>query len=192
MRRERGPIAGFDVKRPNGNEKRNDCQLEHDHGRIKAGALADAAHQNPCDQPDNENRRQVEDERQTGNAGRRIPGLTAAQDRIAECGQVEASRFGSGDFVTGLQRGAIINSQPYWPRHMKDRKQTLKIVRPGNRHGHVADGVFKNQVPADDPGDEFAQGGIGISVGRAGDRHHGSKFRVTQSGEPAGDGHQDE
>ena len=58
--------------------------------------------------------------------------------------------------------------------------------------GHVADRVFQDQVPADDPGDQLAHGGVGVGVGAAGDGNHRGQFGVAQRGEGADDGHQHE
>ena len=49
------------------------------------------------------------------------------------------------------------------------------------------DGIFEDQIPADDPGDQFAHGGVGISVGAAGHRNHGGELRVTKTGKSAAD-----
>ncbi len=49
------------------------------------------------------------------------------------------------------------------------------------------DGVFENQIPADDPGDQFAHGRVGISVGAAGDGNHRREFGVTKAGKRAAD-----
>ena len=57
-------------------------------------------------------------------------------------------------------------------------------------HRHVADGVLQDEVPADDPGDQFAHGGVGVGVGAAGDGDHRSQLGVTQPGEGADDGDQ--
>ena len=57
---------------------------------------------------------------------------------------------------------------------------------------HIADGVLEDQVPADDPGDEFAHGGVGVGVGAAGDGDHGGEFGVAEAGEAADDGDEDE
>ncbi len=57
---------------------------------------------------------------------------------------------------------------------------------------HVAEGVFEDQIPADDPGDQFAQRGVGVGVGRAGDGDHGGQFGVAKAGEGADDGHQNQ
>ncbi len=55
---------------------------------------------------------------------------------------------------------------------------------------HIAEGVFENQIPADDPGDQLAEGGVGIGVSRAGDGNHRGQFGVTEAGEDADDGDQ--
>src|SRR6202007_175246 len=57
--------------------------------------------------------------------------------------------------------------------------------RESYAHGHVTNGVFENQVPANDPGDQFAHGGVGVGVGAAGNRNHGREFGVTQCGKTA-------
>src|SRR5215471_4970406 len=61
-----------------------------------------------------------------------------------------------------------------------------------NADGHVADSVFKDKVPADNPRDKFAHGGVGVCVGAAGDGNHGGKLGVTDGGETASDGDENE
>ncbi len=56
----------------------------------------------------------------------------------------------------------------------------------GDRGG--AHGVLEHQVPADDPGQQLAHGGVGVGVGAAGDRDHGGELAVAQAGEGAADG----
>ena len=58
--------------------------------------------------------------------------------------------------------------------------------------GHVGDGVFEDEVPADDPRDEFAHRGVGVGVGGAGDGDHGGEFGIAEAGEAADDGDQDQ
>ncbi len=55
---------------------------------------------------------------------------------------------------------------------------------------HVADHIFQDQVPADDPGKNFAQRCIGIGVGAARDRNHRRQLGIAQAGKTAGHGHQ--
>ncbi len=56
---------------------------------------------------------------------------------------------------------------------------------------HVGAGVFEDQIPADDPGDELAERGVGVGVGGAGDGNHGGQLGVAEAGERADEGHQD-
>ena len=62
------------------------------------------------------------------------------------------------------------------------------VRRESNRHRHVGEGVFEDQVPADDPRDKLAERGIGVGVGRAGDGNHRREFGVAEAGEAADDG----
>ena len=57
-------------------------------------------------------------------------------------------------------------------------------------HAHIAEGVLEDQIPADDPGHQLAQRGVGVGVGRAGNGNHGGQFGVAEAGEGADDGHQ--
>ena len=68
----------------------------------------------------------------------------------------------------------------------------LQISGKADADGYVADRVFQNQIPADDPGKDFAERGIAIRVGRTGDGDHRGQLGVTEPGEGAGDSHQDE
>ena len=53
---------------------------------------------------------------------------------------------------------------------------------------HVRTGIFEDQIPADDPGNQLAHGGVGIGVGRAGNRNHGSEFCITKTSQSADEG----
>ena len=66
------------------------------------------------------------------------------------------------------------NMNPYAP------EETSKIIGPGNSHRDVADCIFHDQIPADDPGNEFAETRIGISIGAAADRDDRSKLGIAQ------------
>ena len=63
---------------------------------------------------------------------------------------------------------------------MKYGNEFLKVRRPAVGDRGRADGVFQNQVPANDPSEQFTQGGVGIRIRRARDRHHRSKLRVAE------------
>ncbi len=70
--------------------------------------------------------------------------------------------------------------------------QILQIGREAHRHRHVRDGVFEDQIPADDPGEDLAQDRVGVGVGAAGDGNHRGQFGVAERREAAGDRHQQE
>ena len=76
------------------------------------------------------------------------------------------------------------------PKTLSSR--SLQIRRKAHGDRHVGDGVFEDQVPADDPGEDLAQGRVGVGVGAAGDRNHRRQFGVAQRREAAGDRHQQE
>ena len=71
-------------------------------------------------------------------------------------------------------------------------QQLAEVARPADGHADIADRVLDNQVPADDPGDEFAQGSVGVGIGRTRDRHHRGELGVAQRGESAGERGQQE
>ncbi len=62
------------------------------------------------------------------------------------------------------------------------------VARPADRDRGRAERIFQDQVPADDPGDEFAHRRISISIGAAGDRNGRSHFRIAKPGKGADDG----
>ena len=62
------------------------------------------------------------------------------------------------------------------------------VPRESDRYRHVGEGVFEDQVPADDPRHQLAERGVGVGVGRAGNGNHRREFGVTEAGETAHDG----
>ena len=52
---------------------------------------------------------------------------------------------------------------------MKHSDKILKVFRPAVGHGGGSDSIFEDKVPADYPGEQFAESGIGIGISRAGD-----------------------
>ena len=71
-------------------------------------------------------------------------------------------------------------------------RQPHHVARPAHRYRGRAHRVFEHQVPADDPRQQFAHGGVGVGVGAAGDRNHGGELAVAHAGEGAADGGDDE
>ena len=74
-------------------------------------------------------------------------------------------------------------------RPSQSSRSTMCAAKP-TRDAHVGEGVFEDEVPADDPRDELAHGGVGIGVGGAGDGDHAGQLGVAEAGERADDGDQ--
>ena len=72
-------------------------------------------------------------------------------------------------------------------RHVEPAEHAICVFAPRVGHGRRGDSVFKNQIPTDDPCDEFAHGRVGVRVGAAGDGNHRRELGVTQAGESAAD-----
>ena len=70
-------------------------------------------------------------------------------------------------------------------------EDALEVTAPADGHGHGAHRVLEDQVPADHPGDDLAQGRVGVGVGAARDGDHGRELRVAEGGEGAGQPRQD-
>ena len=68
-------------------------------------------------------------------------------------------------------------------------EQVIEIRAEADGYGHVAYCVFEDQIPADDPREDFAERGVGVRVGAAGHGNHRREFCVTQRREAAGQGH---
>ena len=60
--------------------------------------------------------------------------------------------------------GAIVLRQPVGNVNAEISQQTIEKLGPANRDSHVADGVFDDQVPADDPRDQLAECRIRVGV----------------------------
>ena len=67
-----------------------------------------------------------------------------------------------------------------------------EISGPADGDGGGGDGVFQDQVPADDPRDQFADAGIGIAVGAARAADGARELGIGERGEGAGDAGNDE
>ena len=61
------------------------------------------------------------------------------------------------------------------------------IAGPSDGDGGGSEQVFQNKVPANDPGEEFAEAGVSVGVGAAGGGNHGGVLGVAEAGEETAD-----
>ncbi len=141
--------------------------LNRDHHVVGGGGLADAAHQN---------HREEHDDEEGGNVEAEVPAgvVEVVAGEILEAGGKIGGRDPSR---AGMQAEPV--------------EQVDDVGGEADADAHVGAGVFEDQIPADDPGDELAERGVGVGVGRAGDGNHGGQLGVAEAGERADEGHQD-
>ena len=66
-------------------------------------------------------------------------------------------------------------------------EEEVGVLRPALRDHAGAEQQLEEQVPADDPGDQLTEGGVGERVRRPGDRDGRGELRVAEGGEAAAD-----
>jgi hypothetical protein len=124
---------------------------------------------------DEEDHRHLDDHQDAGDAA----GQLGAEDRH--------DRQRHDDERGAEVRPGLVAGQP-----RRQVEELLQVCRPAPRHHRRAQRQLQAQVPADDPGDELPEGGVGEGVCRAGDRHRGGELRVAQCGQRAHDAGQGE
>ena len=192
VRRKRRPVIGLHVERSDDDEKADDAQLQDDHRRVQPGALANSAHEHPRDAHHDQERRQVEHDREAADLRGLGDGPRPAQRDDAERLNVHAPGLGLGHLPGGLCGAAVVDAEPLRQRETEAAEELLEIGRPRDGHGHVAHGVLQDEIPADDPRRQLSERGVRIGVGRARYRHHGSELGIAQRGESAGHRHEHE
>jgi len=61
------------------------------------------------------------------------------------------------------------------------------VAGPSDGDGGGGEEVFQDKVPADDPGEEFAEASISVGIGAACGGNHGSVLGVTEAGKETAD-----
>src|ERR1700682_4276089 len=84
-------------------------------------------------------------------------------------------------------RQAQGRNQPGWQIETQIPGEADDIARPSDRNRHGADGIFEDEVPADDPRAQFAERRVGVGIGTPADRNGRRHFGVAQPGECTGD-----
>ena len=128
--------------------------------------LPDAAHQDHRQQHHDEERRNVKAE-MPSRIVEIVPGQVL-QPRRQVCGR------------NPLQRQV----------HAEPVHQVHDVRRESHAHAHVAEGVFQDQVPADNPRRQLTHGRVGVGIRRAGDRNHRRNLGITQARKSAHHGNE--
>ncbi len=149
-------------------EDQNGDDFHQHHDVVGPRGLLDATNQDDCQEHHDNERRPVEAEMPTGPV-----------EHVA--------------FQVGKSAGEIGGRNPAGNRMDSEPIQQVdQMLREANADGHVADSVFQDQVPSDNPCDEFSHRRVSVGVRAAGNRNHGGKLGVAHRCESAGDGDQDE
>ncbi|MBF8295406.1 MAG: hypothetical protein HW389_1951 [Bacteroidetes bacterium] len=88
--------------------------------------------------------------------------------------------------------GTVIDCEPGGDVNPQSIKELMEVCCPCDRHRNIADGIFDDKVPPNDPGDNFAECRIGVCIRTSRDRHEGGKLGITKGAEPARNGGDDE
>src|SRR5262252_5197533 len=162
------PVAGMNEARGDGDERKNGDDLDQHHDVVGLGGLANAAYENDRENHHDDEGRPVEAEMPAGTVNH-VTGKIAQS--TGQIGGRYPARIG-------------VHAEPV--------EQVDEVRRKAHADGHVADGVFEDEVPADNPGDDLAHGGVGVGIRAAGNGNHGGQFGVTNRSEPAGNCYEDE
>ena len=162
------PVVRLDEAGRGEDEDEDGGDLDEDEDVVGAGRLANAAHEDDGENHHDQKRGDVEAEVPAG-------GVEVFAGEILQAG----GQVGGRD---PLDRQ--VEAEPV--------EQIDDVGGEADADAHVGEGVLEDQVPADDPGDEFAEGGVGVGVGRAGNRNHRREFGVAEAGKDADDGDEHE
>ena len=158
------PVVGLDEAGSGKDEDEDGGDFDEDHDVVGACRLADAADQDHGEDHDNEEGGNVEAEMPAGVVE------IAAREVLESCGEI-----GGGDPHEGH-----VNAEPV--------EEVDDVRGEADADAHVGEGVFEDEVPADDPRSKLAECGVGVGIGRAGDGNHGREFGVAEAGEGADNG----
>ncbi len=160
--------AGWTKRAPGDDEYQDRGDLEQNHDVVGPGGFADTP-----DQHDGQNQH----DKKGGKIEAQMPAWLV--DRVAlQVGEAGGQEGGRDPTRAGA--------------HAEPIHEVDNVGGEANAHRHVADGVLQDEIPAYDPGDQFAHGGVGVGVGAAGDGNHRGELGIAEPGEGADDRHQND
>ncbi len=130
-------VGRVDLREPRADEQCERQQFHNHHDVVRARALACTEQQQPGHGHDNRGRRHIHEHRNAGNFG---------------CGLQKSVHDGIGT----QQRGSISSREPHRQTY-ESASERLEIIAPRNGDGDISNRVLENQIPTNDPGDNFAQ-----------------------------------
>jgi len=157
-------VGGMDEVQANEHEGEDSDELDEHHDVVGAGRFADAADEDYGEDDNDEEGRDVEAEVPAGLIDE------AAIQRL----------FAAGKKSGREPARTKVDAEPI--------EQIDKMRGEADADAHVGEGVFEDEIPADDPGDEFAHGGVGVGISRAGDGDHAGELGVAEASEGTDDG----
>ncbi len=159
-------VAGVDEPDAEEHKGKDGGNFDQHHEVVGARGLADTDDEHDRDEEDDEEGRDIE-------AGMPADG----KDVLA------------GEILQALrQKGG---GEPFGVEPDVEPVEQIDDVRgEPDRDAHVGKGVLEDKVPADDPGDELAERGIGIGVGGARDGDHAGELGVAKPGKRADNRHE--
>ena len=170
---ERMPVRRINHKRTKRDEEHDDSYLHDYDRRVRGRAFPNPVDQQDRYENDNQECRQIYDKGMAHDGG--------------ECGRREIAQ-GVAAVGEEIGSGLVIGHGPKRKLEPEQAPAKLyKIARPAHSDGHIPDRVFKDQIPANDPGDDLPQSSVRVGVGGTGDRNHRCQFRVTERSKAAGD-----
>ena len=197
------PIGRAYVADAEKNHEEDDGDFHHHDRGIEGGAFLDSDHQNRSDDQRNAKRGKVKAYLHAEKM-RRVDQIVAA---LNEFGRLGADHFAyareeglrslhqsrgrgvdhlPGDDVFRFAQGRpVVVGEPERHAQMENVEKLDEMVGPAGRYGAGAHGVFQREVPADDPGENFAERGISVGVRAARERNKCRKFRVAEARERA-------
>src|SRR6266545_359399 len=163
------PVGRLDVMEADEDEEAEHDELDRHHPEVEARRLPDAPHKDDRDRRHDREGQDVENDR-----------------------DAEEVRRGGDHLRHSLRCRRVIHGQPARQVNAEALDECIEVIGPGDRDGHVADRVFDDQVPADDPGEQLTERSVGVGVGGPRDRNHRGELRIAERREAADDSRQDE
>ena len=81
-----------------------------------------------------------------------------------------------------------IGGHPKWNFNTQTKQEIIEVAAPTDGYHNIADGIFQDQRPAYDPGNQLAKTNIGIGISASTNGNPAGKFGIAQSTESAGNG----